>query len=137
MTTALRVKRLVSGLGFVPFDDAGFVSFRRHANDTVQVVKFFFWTNPRHADAIGIPRHYVVIALDLDSATGRGESDGRFALIVEGRRGEGKREWRDVVDEFYEVFVPILESPVAVGRALLAEIEDTHSLNSVSTPKGL
>lgn len=137
MTTALRVKRLVSGLSFFQFDDPGFVSFRRYYDGVVQVVKFFFWSNPRHADAIGIPRHYVVIALDLDSATGTGESDGRFALIVEGRRGEGKRDWVDVADEFYEVFVPILDAPVAVGRAMLAEIAGTHSLDAVSTPKGL
>lgn len=135
MVTENQARKLLEPHGFVHHEVPGFVGFHRtHTDGRKQLLHLFSWSNPKHADAQGIPHSYVVLAPMIDAAKLPGESgfhvqeDGRFTVIVKGFGGYPVRTWAEVSDEIIERILPVLDLPEPTGRALLSRLHETNHL---------
>ena len=136
MTTTKRIAALVEPHGFVEHDEPGFAGFHRiHPDGRKQLLHVFFWGNPKHAEAKGIPHSYVVVVPTIDSETLPEEDgyyrseDARVRINTKGIHGV-PIAWEDAAAEFSELILPIFDEPVETGYDLLSKLEETHSLGS-------
>lgn len=106
-----RVTDLLESHGFTLNPRPGFLGFSRTHNEVVQYIDFFRWSNKKNAESAGIPRTYLVLCISRNGE--RYEDSGRWRLpLVEWPSDEQPvRKWSDVVDEFNEIFMPLLDSP--------------------------
>lgn len=135
MVTANQARMLFESHGFVHHEAPGFIGFHRtHTDGRKKLLHLFSWSNPKHADAQGIPHSYVVVAPMIDASTLPGESgfhvqeDGRFTVTVKGYGGYPIRTWREVADELVERFLPAFDLPLTAGRDLLDQLNETNHL---------
>jgi hypothetical protein len=120
---------LVERHGFVSTPEPGFVSFQRdHPDGRRQLLRFFCWSNKKHAAAAGIPRSYIVVCLGLDRA--REICRLRLPLVEWPSVEQPARPWRDVVEEFNAVVLPALDAPSVEGHLILERLEQRHLLAS-------
>lgn len=129
------LRKLLEPHGFVQHDTPGFLAFHRtHEDGRLQLVHFFTWSNPKHADRTGVPHAYLVVAPALDVAHTPGEprygqhEDGRFTIIQKGVGGQPVRAWADVAGEFEKLFIPAFNETSARGREILNELSVSHPL---------
>lgn len=144
MVTANQARRLFEPHGFVHHEAPGFIGFHRtHTDGRKQLLHLFSWSNPKHADAQGIPHSYVVVAPMIDASTLPGESgfhvqeDGRFTVTVKGYGGFPIRTWREVADELVERFLPAFDLPLPAGIDLLDQLNETNHLLPMRTRSSL
>lgn len=135
MVTANMLRKLLEPHGFVQHETPGFLAFHRtHADGRRQVVQFFTWTNPKHADRMGVPHAYLVVAPAIDVATSAGDlgfgqpEDGRFTIIQKGFGGQPVRGWAEVAEEFEGEFMPAFDASVTQGRSILQALSASHPL---------
>ncbi|MBF4459429.1 hypothetical protein [Pseudoclavibacter sp. VKM Ac-2867] len=85
------------------------------------------WSNTKHAEAVLIPRHYVVVC-------GIG---GRWRLpTVEWERflpveEQTPRKTADIIAEFNEVFAPMLELPTDEGATILRGAGERYDMGAI------
>lgn len=139
MPTERQIITMTEPHGFRLEHKPGFVAVaRRHPEDARhQWFKIFWWGNPKHADAKGIPRSYLCIDPILDSEQGH-STLGRYRLPLvdwpdnpDDRLPSSEqkiRPWRDVVKEFNEVFVAALDAPQEIGHANLLALGERYRL---------
>lgn len=135
MMTVNQARKLLEPHGFAHHDVSGFIGFHRtHVDGRKQLLHLFSWSNPKHADAQGIPHSYVVVAPMIDASTLPGEGgfhvqeDGRFTVIVKGFGGHPVRTRGEVADELLARFLPAFDLPVSAGRDLLDQLNETNPL---------
>lgn len=136
MITVNRLQKLLNehDSSWQQVQDPGFISFvRTHPDGRRQCVKFFSWSNAKHADAVGIPRSYIVACPGLDLSTEHLFEDARLRIpaVVWPAAPEDqlKRTWDEVRAEIEQVLLPILDAPVGQGYA---ELEDLPVRNRLA-----
>lgn len=128
MPTPNQMIKLLAGTGFEQVQDPGFVGFRRiHPDGRGQLLRFFFWSNRKHADATGIPRAYIVACVGLDQDR---IEDRRFRInLVEWpSQDQPRRPWADVSQDVRDHVLPMLDAPSDEGHQLLEEYAAHHAL---------
>ncbi|CPV66396.1 Uncharacterised protein [Mycobacteroides abscessus] len=129
MAPESKIRKLAANHGFVEHEARGVIGFHReHSDGRRQGLGVFWWSNDKHAAEAGIPRYYLV----LDVSPGVPDAGGRFRLPMvawpAAPADQTIRPWADVVAEFEEVFLPLLDSPVAQAPELTRALGNRYSL---------
>ncbi len=134
MTTARRIGLLVEPHGFIRHQAAGFVGWHRtHEDGRKQLLHVFFWSNPKHAAAQGIPHAYIVVCPAIDAVRLPDEDgfyveeDGRFTVVTKDRSG-APVVWADAAAEFEHTYLEIFNAPLPRGRQLLEDLRQIRAL---------
>lgn len=105
-----RLKRLAREHGFTDSPRQGLVGLARATTGGgTQRFDVFEWSNPKAADAKGLPRAYLAICPSLDGATELGR--WRVPLVEWPSTTQNERPWDEVAQELDDVIFPLMDLP--------------------------
>lgn len=127
MTTAKRMRDLVTGSGFTVIDETGLIEgVRHHADGREQILHVFYWTNPKHAAKVGIPHGYLALRGSIGPGANTGIQTMRLPTYDWPSDDPERRPWPEVLDEFREVLLPCWDLPLPEGAARLRQLPDRY-----------
>ena len=121
VTSQKQLEPTLTKYGFTYVEEPGFHSFHRvHRDGSDQYVRFFTWSNKAHAAKQGIPRAYLVVAMQ----------EGRFRLpLVQWPSTEQSRvPFATVLEELESVFLDPLGRSEESRSRFFACLEDRYVL---------
>ena len=113
-----RLMEMLDGTEFV--HERGAYFSRVHRDGRTQRVRMVWWCNPELARSRGIPIAHLGVGVQLE---GTSEVFYKIVLVEE---DETLRDWDEVAQEFHDVFMQMLDSPVEDGMLMQWSMDDRY-----------